>query len=116
MPGKNSASTHFSGRDEIKVRNVGNLRVAFTFSTGVLRGHGAAPIVQGDTMYLITPYPNLVYALDLSKPGAQLKWRYDPKPAAAAQGIACCDVVNRGLSIAEHALRARLADSTRLRL
>jgi PQQ-dependent dehydrogenase (methanol/ethanol family) len=99
MPGKNVASTRFSGLDELNVQNVGNLRVAFTFSTGVLRGHESAPIVQGDTMYLITPYPNHVYALDLSKPGAPMKWRYDPKPAAAAQGIACCDVVNRGLSI-----------------
>jgi lanthanide-dependent methanol dehydrogenase len=99
MPGKNAASTRFSGLDELNGQNVGNLRVAFTFSTGVLRGHESAPIVQGDTMYLITPYPNHVYALDLSKPGAPLKWRYDPKPAAAAQGIACCDVVNRGLSV-----------------
>jgi PQQ-dependent dehydrogenase (methanol/ethanol family) len=99
MPGKNAASTRFSGLDELNTQNVGNLRVEFTFSTGVLRGHEAAPIVQGDTMYVITPYPNHVYALDLSKPGARLKWRYDPKPMAAAQGIACCDVVNRGVTV-----------------
>ena len=74
MPGKNAASTRFSGLDELNSRNVGSLRVAFTFSTGVLRGHEAAPIVQGDTMYLITPYPNRVYALDLAKPGAPQKW------------------------------------------
>lgn len=99
MPGKNFASTRFSGLTELNTQNVGNLRVAFTFSTGVLRGHEAAPIVRGDTMYLITPYPNHVYALDLSKPGAPQKWRYDPKPVAAAQGIACCDVVNRGVTL-----------------
>jgi lanthanide-dependent methanol dehydrogenase len=100
MPGKNAASTRFSGLDQLNARNVGGLRVEFTVSTGVLRGHEAAPIVQGDTMYLITPYPNHVYALDLTKPGAPQKWRYDPKPVAAAQGIACCDVVNRGLTLA----------------
>jgi PQQ-dependent dehydrogenase (methanol/ethanol family) len=100
MPGKNTASTRFSGLDELNVQNVGGLRVEFTFSTGVLRGHEAAPIVSGDTMYLITPFPNHVYALDLSKPGAPQKWRYDPKPVAAAQGIACCDTVNRGVTLA----------------
>jgi lanthanide-dependent methanol dehydrogenase len=25
-----------------------------------------------------------------------LKWKYEPKPSRAAQGVACCDVVNRG--------------------
>jgi glucose dehydrogenase len=99
MPGKNAASTRFSGLDQLNVQNVGGLQVELTFSTGVLRGHEAAPIIQGDTLYVITPYPNHVYALDLARPGAPQKWRYDPKPVAASQGIACCDVVNRGLTI-----------------
>ena len=51
----------------------GGLRVEFTFSTGVLRGHEAAPIVRGDTMYLITPFPNHVYALDLTKEPVDLQ-------------------------------------------
>ena len=34
-----------------------NLQVAFTFSTGVNRGQEAAPLVVGDTMYVVTPYP-----------------------------------------------------------
>ena len=97
MPGKNAASTRFSGLDQISTNNVGELRVEFTFSTGVLRGHEAAPIVQGGTMFIITPYPNYVYALDLQRPGAPLKWKYEPKPSPAAQGVACCDVVNRGV-------------------
>jgi PQQ-dependent dehydrogenase (methanol/ethanol family) len=100
MPGKNAASTRFSGLDQINTHNVGELRVEFTFSTGVLRGHEAAPIVQGGTMYVITPYPNYVYALDLTRAGAPLKWKYEPKPAPAAQGVACCDVVNRGVQVA----------------
>jgi PQQ-dependent dehydrogenase (methanol/ethanol family) len=47
-------------------------------------------------MYVVTPFPNYVYALDLSKPGAPQKWKYQPHPEPAAQGVACCDVVNRG--------------------
>ena len=49
MPGKNSASTRFSGLDQVDTNNVANLRVELTFSTGVLRGHEAAPIVHDGT-------------------------------------------------------------------
>lgn len=95
MPAKNFASTRFSELNEIKADNVGRLQVAFTFSLGVDRGQEAAPLVVGATMFIVTPYPNILYALDLAK-GGSLKWQYNPKPASAAQGVACCDVVNRG--------------------
>jgi lanthanide-dependent methanol dehydrogenase len=95
MPAKNYASTRFSELAEITADNVQNLRLAWTFSTGVLRGHEAAPIVVGDTMYIVTPYPNLLHALDLRNQGAK-KWTFEPKPLPASQGVACCDVVNRG--------------------
>jgi len=96
MPAHDYASTRFSPLGEINRANVGALKVAFTFSTGVDRGQEAAPIVVGSTMYIATPFPNVLYALDLSKPGAPVKWKYEPHPVAAAQGVACCDVVNRG--------------------
>jgi PQQ-dependent dehydrogenase (methanol/ethanol family) len=90
------ASTRYSPLDQITRANVKSLKVSFTFSTSVTRGHEGAPLVVGGTMYIVTPYPNVLYALDLSQPGAPLKWKYEPKPNAAAQGVACCDVVNRG--------------------
>lgn len=96
-PAKDFASTRFSGLTEINTTNVKNLRSVGTFSTGVLRGHEAAPIVVGSTMYIITPFPHYVYALDLTKPGFPAKWTFNPKPELASQGVACCDVVNRGL-------------------
>ncbi len=68
----------------------------FTFSLAVNKGQEAAPIVADNTMYVVTAYPNFVYALDLTKPGAPLKWKFAPKPLPASQGVACCDVVNRG--------------------
>lgn len=95
MPAKNFQSTRFSGLNEINTSNVGQLKVAWTFSTGVNRGQEAAPIVVGDTMYVVTPYPNILYALDL-KNGGTLKWKYEPNPELASQGVACCDTVNRG--------------------
>jgi PQQ-dependent dehydrogenase (methanol/ethanol family) len=100
-PAKDYASTRFSGLDQITPENVGSLKLAWTFSTGVLRGQEAAPLVVGGTMYVVTPYPNILYALDLTKPGAPAKWKYEPKPLAAAQGVACCDVVNRGAAYAD---------------
>ena len=96
MPAKDYASTRFSGLNEINVSNVANLRPEFTFETGINKGHEEAPIVVGGTMFIVTPYPNKVFALDLTKPGAPLKWSFEPKPAPASQGVACCDVVNRG--------------------
>lgn len=99
MPAKNYASTRYSGLDEITRDNVADLKVAFTFSLGVNRGQEAAPIVVGDTMYVVASYPNVLYALDLGRPGAPMKWT--PKPDPASQGVACCDVVNRGAVYAQ---------------
>src|SRR5437016_8968556 len=96
MPAKNYASTRFSTLDQINASNVKTLKLAWTFSTGLTRGHEAAPLVVNNTMYVVTPWPNLLYALDLTQSGAPMKWVYQPNPSPAAQGVACCDVVNRG--------------------
>jgi lanthanide-dependent methanol dehydrogenase len=100
-PAKSYSSTRFSGLNQITTDNVKNLRLAWTFETGILRGQEAAPLVVNNTMYIVTPYPNYLYALDLTKPGAPMKWVYKPVTLAAAQGVACCDVVNRGASYAD---------------
>ena len=70
MPAKNYASTRYSTLDQINAENAKDLKVAWTFETGVKRGQEAAPIVVGDTMYVVTPYPNILYALDLKNPGS----------------------------------------------
>jgi lanthanide-dependent methanol dehydrogenase len=96
MPAKDFANTRFSRLAQITTDNVKDLRLVWTQKTGLERGHEAAPLVVGDTMYVITPYPNKLFAWDLTKPGSPPKWIYEPKPVPAAQGVACCDVVNRG--------------------
>ena len=101
MAPKNYAATRYSGLDEIDTTTVSQLRLAWSFSTGVLAGHEAAPLVVGDTMYVVTPYPNLLYALDLSSADNRLKWVYEPQTEPAAQGVACCDIVNRGAAYAD---------------
>jgi PQQ-dependent dehydrogenase (methanol/ethanol family) len=96
MPSKDYASTRYSGLDEINRENVRQLRATVNVATGNLRGHEAPPLVVGSTMFIVTPYPNDVYALDLARAGAPVKWRFSPQPRPSAQGVACCDVVNRG--------------------
>jgi PQQ-dependent dehydrogenase (methanol/ethanol family) len=67
---------------------------------GADRGQEGAPLVVDGTMYVAAPYwgvhPNQVFALDATS--GDLKWSYAPKPNPAAKGVACCDVVNRGLA------------------
>jgi PQQ-dependent dehydrogenase (methanol/ethanol family) len=100
-PARDYASTRFSGLTEITPATVKQLAVKATFSTGFTRGHEAAPLVVNGTMYVVTPFPNVLYALDLTKPGLPLKWKFEPQPRSSAQGVACCDVVNRGASYAD---------------
>ncbi|HZZ60128.1 MAG TPA: methanol/ethanol family PQQ-dependent dehydrogenase [Roseiarcus sp.] len=96
MASRDYANTRFSPLDQINASNVGKLQVAWTFSTGVPRGQEAAPLIIGDTMYVISPFPNKVFALDATT--GDLKWTYVPDQTRAAQGVACCDVVTRGIA------------------
>jgi len=111
MPGKDYASTRFSALNQINPANVGKLQVAFTFSTGTTEGFEAPPLVVDNTMYVVAPWPNNVFALDLTKPGAPPKWIYEPRPAAAAKGVACCGPVNRGAFYYEGKLFMNLLDN-----
>ncbi|HEY7663076.1 MAG TPA: PQQ-dependent dehydrogenase, methanol/ethanol family [Xanthobacteraceae bacterium] len=100
MAPKNYANTRFSKLDQIKTSNVSELKVAWSFSVGADRGQEAAPLVVNGTMYVVSPYagphPNRVFALDAAT--GDLKWSYTPRPNLSAVGVACCDVVNRGLA------------------
>ena len=93
---KDYANSRYSALTEITTGNAKDLRLAFSFSTGVEKGHEAAPLIVNGRMYVVTPYPNILYALDLAAPGAPTLWTYKPPISPASQGVACCDVVNRG--------------------
>lgn len=97
MPGKDYHSDNYSKATQINKDNVKQLKVAWTFSTGVLNGHEGAPLVIGDMMYIHTSYPNITFALNLNDPG-KIVWQHKPKQNPAARSVACCDLVNRGLA------------------
>ncbi len=104
------ANQRYSELDKINKENVGDLQVAWTFSTGVLRGHEGSPLVVGDTMYVHTPFPNIVYALDLNDQG-RIKWRYEPKQDPDVIPVMCCDTVNRGVAYADGKIFLHQADT-----
>ncbi len=101
----------YSKLDQINASNVKDLKVAWTFSTGVLRGHEGSPIVVGDMMWLHTPFPNNVFALDLNEPG-RILWKYEPKQDPSVIPVMCCDTVNRGLAYADGKIFLHQADTT----
>ncbi|WP_103255478.1 lanthanide-dependent methanol dehydrogenase XoxF5 [Tabrizicola aquatica] len=109
------ANTRYSELAQINKDNVKDLRVAWTFSTGVLRGHEGSPLVIGDIMYVHTPFPNVVYALDLANDG-KILWRYEPKQNPDVIAVMCCDTVYRGLAYADGKVFLHQADTTLIAL
>jgi lanthanide-dependent methanol dehydrogenase len=113
MAAKDYASTRYSELAEITTANVKDLKVAFTFSTGIERGHEAAPIVAGGLIYIVTPWPNHVFALNFK---GEVVWKFDPKADPRSQGVACCDVVNRGAAYADGRLYFNTLDNQTIAL
>ena len=107
----NYANHRYSQLKQITADNVGKLQVAWTFSTGVLRGHEGGPLVIGDVMYVHGPFPNPVYALDL-KNESKIIWKYEPKQDPNVIPVMCCDTVNRGLAYADGKIFLHQADTT----
>jgi len=111
MPAGDFGSLRYSTLDSIRTSNVQNLRVVTTFSTGIPYGHEGQPLVLNGTMYVVTPFPNNLIAVDLSKPGGATRWVFEPHPDQRAVGIACCDVVNRGAAYADGKIIYSLLDA-----
>jgi len=111
MPTLDYANTRYSELSQINKDNVGDLQVAWTFSTGVLRGHEGAPLVIDNVMYVHTPFPNIVYALDLNDDGRVI-WKYEPKQDPDTIPVMCCDTVNRGVAYGGGKIILHQADTT----
>jgi lanthanide-dependent methanol dehydrogenase len=111
MPTITYDNQRYSTLDQINASNAGKLQVAWTFSTGVLRGHEGAPLVIGDVMYVHAPFPNTVFALDLNHDG-KILWKYEPKQDANVIPVMCCDTVNRGLAYGDGKILLHQADTT----
>ena len=104
-------NSRYSKLNQINAQNVGKLQVAWTFSTGVLRGHEGGPLIVGNMMYVHTPFPNKVYAIDLSNEN-KIVWRYEPKQDPNVIPVMCCDTVNRGVAYGDGKIFLHQADTT----
>ncbi len=111
MPTLNYANTRYSSLTQINATNAGRLQVAWTFSTGVLRGHEGQPLVIGNVMYLVTPFPNTVFALDLDH-AERILWQYTPTQNSEVIPVMCCDTVNRGVAYGDGKIILHQADNT----
>jgi PQQ-dependent dehydrogenase (methanol/ethanol family) len=110
MQAGNLSNQRYSELKQITSKNARNLQVAWTFSTGVLRGHEGGPLIIGDTMYLHSPFPNKVFALSLED--QSIRWKYEPKQDPTVIPVMCCDTVNRGLAYSNGKIFLQQADTT----
>lgn len=103
--------TRYSALDQINIANARLLTQEFSYTTGVRAGHQGAPLVVGSTMYVVTPFPNRLIALDLAAPGT-VKWTFNPNGNKYAMGVACCDISNRGPVYANGKIIYNVLDNT----
>ncbi len=108
--GGDYAGTRYSKLDQINKNNVKNLQPAWTFSTGVLRGHEGGPLVVNDVLYIHTPFPNTVYAIDQKT--QSVIWEFTPtQDADVTIPVMCCDTVNRGLAYGDGKIFLQQSDT-----
>ncbi len=118
MPNGNFAQWRYSELDQIDNGNATKLQAAWTFSTGVLRGHEGGPLVlpgsatglDHDTLYVHAPFPNNVFAINLDT--LEVVWEYVPvQNYDETVPVMCCDTVNRGLSYGDGKIFLQQADT-----
>ena len=84
-----NANHRHSTLSQINEGNVGKLQLAWSLSTGVLRGHEGSPLVVGDTLYMHTPFPNNVFAVNLQD--QTIKWKYEPRQDETVVPVMCAE-------------------------
>src|ERR1700755_2679450 len=111
MPTGDYANTRYSKLKQINASNVGKLQDAWTFSNGVLLCHYGGPLIIDNMMYVHTPFPNKVYALDLANEN-KIVWSYEPKQDPNVIPVMCCDTVNGGVAYGDGKIFLHQADTT----
>jgi len=94
--GRTYDEQRFSPLRAIDRSNVAQLGLAWSFDTGVGRGHEATPIVVDGVMFVSLPW-SVVVALDART--GEVLWKHDPEVPRPWARNACCDVVNRGVAV-----------------
>ncbi len=123
FPGGDYNNWRYTELNQINKKNVKDLKVAWTFSTGRLQGHEGGPLVlptsatglPHDTLYIHSSFPNDVFAINLDT--LNIVWYYEPQQdEAETVPVMCCDIVNRGLGYSFNQIYLQQADSTLIAL
>ena len=80
--------------------NVPSLQLVFSFRTESAGAHTAPPQVDANTLFVLTPFPHTIYALDLTRPEPSITWRYMPPANGVAAGLQCCGATSGGMTLA----------------
>src|SRR5947207_14053249 len=99
MPLGDYSGTRHSSLNQINAQNAWKLKVAWTMSTGALRGHEGQPLVVGKMMYVQSAFPHYVYAIDLDNYW-RIAWKFMREQDKFAPSVACFDLVNRWIDCA----------------
>jgi len=119
FPGGNYWNWRHTKLDQITQENASKLQAAWTFSTGVLRGHEGGPLVlpasatglAGDTLFIHSAFPNNVFAIDLDS--LEVVWEYAPvQNYEETVPVLCCDTVSRGLGYGDGKIFLQQNDTT----
>jgi quinohemoprotein ethanol dehydrogenase len=97
-PGGDVGRTHHSTLAQVTAANVGRLGLAWQADLGTARGMEATPVVVGGVMYT-SGVAGRAYAFDAAT-GREL-WRFEPDVDMQVNRTACCDMVNRGVAVAD---------------
>jgi len=103
--------TRYSKLNQINSKNVHQLKVAWNFPLDAYSGLEGGPLVVDDVIYIVTPFPNNVFAIE--QKSKKLLWSYKSNQHEdTVIPRMCCDKVNRGLAFAEGMIFLNQADTT----
>jgi len=95
--GGDYSEQRFSPLTQITTTNVATVGLAWQSDLDSARGIEATPIVLDNTLYVTSTWSR-VFAFNATT-GAKL-WTYDPQVPRNLARLFCCDVVNRGVAVA----------------
>jgi PQQ-dependent dehydrogenase (methanol/ethanol family) len=114
--GGNYHNWRYSGLYQINNKNIGALQAAWSMATGSLQGQGGGPLVlpgaetgvNAPTLFIHTPFPDEVLAVNLEN--LRLSWVYDSGQTQTSLVQQCCRYRTRGLAYADGRLFLQQAD------
>lgn len=110
-PSGDLEGTRYSTLRQIDKTNVGRLVEEFAVPTNRRGSHQGQPLVVDGVMYVVTPFPHILMAIDPTAADKVL-WTFSPSANEYAHGVACCDVVNRGAAYGDGKVVFNTLDDT----